>query len=181
LQQRLWPYLGGIARENKMRALIVGGVEDHVDVLLSIMTWSAPNLKSLCRPWRGLNRPVKAVVPSVETLGYSRDVPPGQTPGHTTSLMQSCTRPRAASGVSESPIMASLRRRFWPTAKTGHSPAWRCRNPCFSAFSVTKPERRVEIGPPRMPLATNAGNEFRSLMQPCTMGQRENSRWYIVG
>jgi REP element-mobilizing transposase RayT len=36
LQQRLWPYLGGIARENKMEALVVGGVEDHVHVLLSI-------------------------------------------------------------------------------------------------------------------------------------------------
>ena len=36
------------------------------------------NLKGLCRPGRGLNRPVIAVVPSVETLGYSRDVPPGQ-------------------------------------------------------------------------------------------------------
>ena len=35
-QQRLWPYLGGIARENKMKALVVGGVEDHVHVLLSI-------------------------------------------------------------------------------------------------------------------------------------------------
>ena len=68
----------GIARENKMRALIVGGVEDDMHVLLSIMTWSAPKLKSLCRPWRGLNGPVMAVLPSVETLGYSRDVPPGQ-------------------------------------------------------------------------------------------------------
>jgi REP element-mobilizing transposase RayT len=36
LQQRLWPYLGGIARENKMRALVVGGVEDHVHILLAI-------------------------------------------------------------------------------------------------------------------------------------------------
>jgi REP element-mobilizing transposase RayT len=36
LQSRLWPYLGGIARENKMKALVVGGVEDHVHVLLSI-------------------------------------------------------------------------------------------------------------------------------------------------
>ena len=36
LQQRLWPYLGGIARENKMKALSLGGVEDHVHVLLSI-------------------------------------------------------------------------------------------------------------------------------------------------
>jgi REP element-mobilizing transposase RayT len=36
LQQRLYPYLGGIARENKMKALAIGGVEDHVHVLLSI-------------------------------------------------------------------------------------------------------------------------------------------------
>ncbi len=36
LQQRLWPYLGGIARENKMKALVLGGVEDHVHVLLAI-------------------------------------------------------------------------------------------------------------------------------------------------
>jgi REP element-mobilizing transposase RayT len=36
LQKRLWPYVGGIARENKMRALEIGGVEDHVHLLLSI-------------------------------------------------------------------------------------------------------------------------------------------------
>jgi len=36
LEKRLWPYLGGIARENKMKALVVGGVEDHVHALLSI-------------------------------------------------------------------------------------------------------------------------------------------------
>ncbi len=36
LQERLWPYMGGIARENKMRALAIGGVEDHVHLLLSI-------------------------------------------------------------------------------------------------------------------------------------------------
>ena len=36
LQQRLYPYLGGIARENKMKALSIGGVEDHVHALLSI-------------------------------------------------------------------------------------------------------------------------------------------------
>jgi REP element-mobilizing transposase RayT len=36
LRQRLYPYLGGIARENKMKALAIGGVEDHVHVLLSI-------------------------------------------------------------------------------------------------------------------------------------------------
>jgi len=36
LQQRLWPYMGGIARDNKMKALAIGGVEDHVHLLLSL-------------------------------------------------------------------------------------------------------------------------------------------------
>ena len=36
LQERLWPYLGGIARENKMKALSIGGVEDHIHILLSL-------------------------------------------------------------------------------------------------------------------------------------------------
>ncbi len=36
VQERLWPYLGGIARENKMRALKVGGVADHVHLLISL-------------------------------------------------------------------------------------------------------------------------------------------------
>jgi REP element-mobilizing transposase RayT len=36
LQQRLWEYLGGIAREKKIKALIVGGTEDHVHMLVSL-------------------------------------------------------------------------------------------------------------------------------------------------
>jgi len=36
LQERLYPYLGGIARKNKMKALAIGGVEDHVHMLLSV-------------------------------------------------------------------------------------------------------------------------------------------------
>jgi putative transposase len=36
LQERLWPYLGGIARAHKMKMLAVDGVEDHVHSLLSI-------------------------------------------------------------------------------------------------------------------------------------------------
>jgi putative transposase len=36
LRERLWPYLGGIARENKMKALAVGGTADHVHILVSL-------------------------------------------------------------------------------------------------------------------------------------------------
>ena len=36
LRDRLWPFLGGIARQNKMKAIDIGGVEDHVHLLLSL-------------------------------------------------------------------------------------------------------------------------------------------------
>lgn len=36
LRDRLWPYLGGIAREHQMKALGVGGTDDHVHLLLSL-------------------------------------------------------------------------------------------------------------------------------------------------
>jgi REP element-mobilizing transposase RayT len=36
LQQRLWPFLGGIARQNQMTPIIAGGAEDHVHILLSL-------------------------------------------------------------------------------------------------------------------------------------------------
>ena len=36
LQERLFPFLGGIARQNRMTQIIVGGTEDHVHVLLSL-------------------------------------------------------------------------------------------------------------------------------------------------
>jgi REP element-mobilizing transposase RayT len=36
LQERLWPFIGGIARQNKMKAIEIGGVADHVHVLLSM-------------------------------------------------------------------------------------------------------------------------------------------------
>ncbi|MBN2218008.1 MAG: IS200/IS605 family transposase [Pirellulales bacterium] len=38
LQERLWPFMGGIAREHGMKALAVGGVEDHAHLLLSLPT-----------------------------------------------------------------------------------------------------------------------------------------------
>ena len=36
LRERLWPYLAGIAREHDMRALAIGGVDDHVHMLISL-------------------------------------------------------------------------------------------------------------------------------------------------
>ncbi len=36
LHERLWPYLGGIAKQNQMKTLAIGGATDHVHVLLSL-------------------------------------------------------------------------------------------------------------------------------------------------
>jgi REP element-mobilizing transposase RayT len=36
IRDRLWPYMGGIARENDMKALCIGGTEDHLHALLSL-------------------------------------------------------------------------------------------------------------------------------------------------
>ena len=36
VRERLRPYLGGIARENKMKALAIGGTADHVHMLVSL-------------------------------------------------------------------------------------------------------------------------------------------------
>jgi REP element-mobilizing transposase RayT len=36
LRARLWPYLGGIAKQNQMKMLAIGGMADHVHVLLSL-------------------------------------------------------------------------------------------------------------------------------------------------
>ena len=36
IEQRVWTYLGGIVRENEMKALLIGGVENHVHLLLGL-------------------------------------------------------------------------------------------------------------------------------------------------
>ncbi len=36
IEQRVWSYLGGIARENEMKASLIGGIENHVHLLLGI-------------------------------------------------------------------------------------------------------------------------------------------------
>ena len=36
LAERLYPYLGGIARENDFKAVAIGGIENHVHILLSL-------------------------------------------------------------------------------------------------------------------------------------------------
>ncbi len=36
IRDRLWPFIGGIARKNRIKAIEIGGVADHVHLLLSL-------------------------------------------------------------------------------------------------------------------------------------------------
>ena len=36
ISERLWPYLGGIAKQNGVKPACIGGVADHVHLLLSL-------------------------------------------------------------------------------------------------------------------------------------------------
>jgi len=36
IQDRLWPYMAGIAKNNNLKALAVGGMPDHIHILLSL-------------------------------------------------------------------------------------------------------------------------------------------------
>ena len=42
LRERLWAYLGGIARQNRFQALAAGGTDDHVHLLLLLPPTIAP-------------------------------------------------------------------------------------------------------------------------------------------
>ena len=46
IQPRLWSYMGGIARKRKMKALGVGGTDDHAHILLSLPS-SLPIAKAM--------------------------------------------------------------------------------------------------------------------------------------
>ena len=41
IEQRVWSYLGGIARENDLKALLIGGIENHVHLLLGLPATAA--------------------------------------------------------------------------------------------------------------------------------------------
>ncbi|MCH2156826.1 MAG: IS200/IS605 family transposase [Opitutales bacterium] len=43
IEHRIWAYLGGIAKENKMVPIQIGGVEDHVHLLLAASPTLAPS------------------------------------------------------------------------------------------------------------------------------------------
>src|SRR2546430_3686024 len=69
LQERLWPYLGGIARENKMTAIEIGGVADHIHILLSLPS-SMPIAKALQLIKGGSSKWVHDTFPDQKLFGW---------------------------------------------------------------------------------------------------------------
>jgi REP element-mobilizing transposase RayT len=43
VEQRVWAYIGGVARKHKMTALRVGGVDDHIHALVRAPSTHAPS------------------------------------------------------------------------------------------------------------------------------------------
>jgi putative transposase len=43
IEERIWEYLGGIARTNKMKPLRTGGIDDHIHILLGAPPTLAPS------------------------------------------------------------------------------------------------------------------------------------------
>jgi REP element-mobilizing transposase RayT len=69
LQERLWPYLGGIARENQMTAIEIGGVADHVHILLSLPS-TLPLAKALQLIKGGSSKWVHDTFPEHQLFGW---------------------------------------------------------------------------------------------------------------
>jgi REP element-mobilizing transposase RayT len=72
LSQRLWPFLGGIARQNKMKAIEIGGVADHVHVLLSLPA-TVPISKALQLIKGGSSKWVHDTFPEHRLFGWQEE------------------------------------------------------------------------------------------------------------
>jgi len=69
IEPRVWSYLGGIARENDMKAILIGGIENHVHLLLGLpptvaVSKAVPLIKSGSSAW------LKDTFPWVRGFGW---------------------------------------------------------------------------------------------------------------
>jgi REP element-mobilizing transposase RayT len=69
IRERLFAYLGGIARENAMNALQIGGMADHVHLLLSIPA-SLPLSKAVQLVKGGSSHWLKATFPNMVDFAW---------------------------------------------------------------------------------------------------------------
>jgi putative transposase len=69
IQERLWQYLGGIARDNGMKALEAGGIADHVHILL-LMPASMSVAKAVQLIKGGSSHWMKETFPSMAAFAW---------------------------------------------------------------------------------------------------------------
>lgn len=69
LQERLWPFLGGIARQNNIRAIEIGGVADHVHMLVSLPS-TLPIAKAMRLIKGGSSKWVHETFPEQRLFGW---------------------------------------------------------------------------------------------------------------
>src|SRR5882762_7947483 len=69
LRERLWPFLGGIARTNEMKAIEIGGMPDHVHMLLSLPS-TLPLAKALQLIKGGSSKWVHETFPQHRLFGW---------------------------------------------------------------------------------------------------------------
>jgi putative transposase len=69
LAERLWPFLGGIARQNNMRAIEIGGVADHVHMLISLPS-TIPIAKAMQLIKGGSSKWVHETFPEERLFGW---------------------------------------------------------------------------------------------------------------
>ena len=68
-RERLWPFLGGIARQNHMTAIEIGGVSDHVHILLYLPS-TIPVCKALQLIKGGSSKWVHETFPEHRLFGW---------------------------------------------------------------------------------------------------------------
>ena len=72
LRGRLWPFMGGIARQNDLKAIEIGGTEDHVHMLLS-MPASVPIAKAMQLIKGGTSKWVHDTFPELRLFGWQEE------------------------------------------------------------------------------------------------------------
>jgi REP element-mobilizing transposase RayT len=69
LRERLWPFMGGIARQNNLKAIEIGGVEDHVHILISLPA-SVPVSKAMQLIKGGSSKWVNETFPDQQSFSW---------------------------------------------------------------------------------------------------------------
>jgi REP element-mobilizing transposase RayT len=69
IEERIWSYLGGIARENDIKALQIGGIENHVHLLLGVPAGLALS-KAVQLIKGGSSKWIKEALPNMAGFGW---------------------------------------------------------------------------------------------------------------